>query len=752
MRFIAAVALAFSAAGCQPGPADQASIEITDHIVRRNVLRLGMNLAGTNFYDSGQMMKNLLFRNPGFEGEIYQSVIRCAAGTPNSCVDDNPSTAWPSGFWDGAAYEFFQGNARGRTGKIQSSTAPAEGRGTAFLLGEDGPAVQAGDYLIVKKAFPGNGQTGWWPTSCCGGSVRTELNDLPPGSQGKQAIRLSAMGGGKAELSSFLDSTEGRTFLQLRGRYRLSFRGKGAGGANRLNVNVVRNTASMAARYFTRTVNLAPRWENYSFEFSAGETGLSVGTLQVDFAPLDADVLLDDVVLEQADGDPKNVTAFRDPVLAALRRLQPGLLRFWGGQLGETLDNQIAPQFARQRAGFSAWSKQQDDIHYSLPEFLSLCEAVGARPYYVVPTTFSTAEMRGLIEFLGAPASGGYGARRAESGHAEPWTKTFPRIYLEFGNEAWNGIFKGGTIEDAAAYGGRAAELFRAARAAEGFDPSRFSLILGGQAVNPERNRAILSASSAYDALAVAPYQMNDVDASGGNEELFAPLFAEPKTINAPGGYMGRNAALAHAAAGSPSLMVYEVNVSTTGGAISQAALDRFIPSMGTGLAVVENMLLMLRELGVREQMFWSLPQYSFRRGDGKVVKLYGAVVDMGVTDRKRPQYLAMELVNHALSGDMVETKRTGAEGIESFGFSSGGNRSLVLLNLNLVGSVEVNFRGPSTPHGKVEIARLHAPSIDSNNEDGENVAITRWTEASFRLHETVRLPPYSITVLSWKH
>jgi hypothetical protein len=108
--------------------------------------------------------------------------------------------------------------------------------------------------------------------------------------------------------------------------------------------------------------------------------------------------------------------------------------------------------------------------------------------------------------------------------------------------------------------------------------------------------------------------------------------------------------------------------------------------------------------------------------------------------------------VNHALSGDMVETKRAGAEGIESFGFSSGGNRSLVLLNLNLVGSVEVNFRGPSTPHGKVEIARLHAPSIDSNNEDGENVAITRWTEASFRLHETVRLPPYSITVLSWKH
>lgn len=738
-------------AGCQSSPGDQGSIEATDHVLRNGVLRLGMNLGSQSFYDSGQMMKNLLFRNPGFEGEIYQSVIRCASGTGDSCTDDNPSAAWPSGFWDGASYEFFRGKAHERTGGVRKSVAPAGGLGTIFVFAEDGPAPETGDYMILRKTVDGNGQLGWWPSSCCGGLVSTELHDLAPDTEGRQSIRLSALDGGQAAIASFLDSVEGRTFLQLNGRYKLTFKAKGAGGSNRLEVNVARNANPVSFRYLSRTLTLAPEWRNYSLEFSANESGSSLGTLQVDFTPAGANVLLDDVALERVNGDPANHTAFRDPVVDALRRLRPGILRFWAGQLGETLDNQLSPEFSRRRAGFSAWSSAQDDIHYSLPEFLTLCEAIGARPYYVIPTAFSSAEMRGLIEFLAGSVATKYGSKRAALGHAEPWTRTFPKIYLEFGNEAWNGIFKGGSIEDAAAYGARAAELFRTARAADGFQASRFALVIGGQASNPGRNRTILAASGSFDALAVAPYQMNEVNSFAGNEELFVPLFAEPKTINAPDGYMGRNATLVRAAAGSPGLMVYEANVSTTGGTISQAALDRLVPSMGSGLAVAENMLLMLRDLGVREQMFWSLPQYSLKRGDGKVVKLYGAVVDMGVTNRKRPQYLALELLNQAILDNLIETRETGAAGIESFGFASGPKRSLVLLNLNVRGAVDVDFRGADAPRGRVEIKRLHAPSIDSNNEDGENVTITTRTVTPFRPRDAMLLPPYSITVLTWR-
>src|SRR4051794_23427368 len=62
--------------------------------------RLGINLGQDNYYDSGQLMKNLIFRNPGFEGEIYQSTIRCGGGTATSCTDENIYTAWPAGFWN----------------------------------------------------------------------------------------------------------------------------------------------------------------------------------------------------------------------------------------------------------------------------------------------------------------------------------------------------------------------------------------------------------------------------------------------------------------------------------------------------------------------------------------------------------------------------------------------------------------------------------------------------------------------------
>src|SRR5450432_38053 len=67
------------------------------------VKRFGINLSFQSFYDSGQLMKNLVFRNPGFEGEIFQSTIRCSPlSTASTCVDENIYSGWPAGFWNGA--------------------------------------------------------------------------------------------------------------------------------------------------------------------------------------------------------------------------------------------------------------------------------------------------------------------------------------------------------------------------------------------------------------------------------------------------------------------------------------------------------------------------------------------------------------------------------------------------------------------------------------------------------------------------
>src|ERR1700678_1231618 len=65
------------------------NIAIGSTVIQPRVKHLGINLATHNYWDSGQMMQNLVLENPGFEGEIYQSIIQCASGTTTTCVDSD---------------------------------------------------------------------------------------------------------------------------------------------------------------------------------------------------------------------------------------------------------------------------------------------------------------------------------------------------------------------------------------------------------------------------------------------------------------------------------------------------------------------------------------------------------------------------------------------------------------------------------------------------------------------------------------
>ncbi|MBC7925760.1 MAG: hypothetical protein H7039_08890, partial [Bryobacteraceae bacterium] len=442
-------------------------------------------------------------------------------------------------------------------------------------------------------------------------------------------------------------------------------------------------------------------------------------------------------------------------------------LRYMGSgtMLGDSLDNLIAPPFARQRPGYSAWNDLQEDVPYGLHEFLELSEAVGSEPWFVVPVVFSVQEMKNLIEYLGGSAETVYGKKRAARGRTRPWTTAFSQIHLEFANVAWNSVFKGVTLENPIAYGSRGGELFRAARSTPGFVATRYDLVLGGQAGWPGRNEEILKAASDYDSLTIAPYLLNDADQFSTNEELFGPLFAEAQMMS-ESGYARQNF---HAAArrGGKPLSIYEVNLHTTGGAISQQGLDQLAPSGGAGVAVVNHMLMMLRELGAKNQMLFQLAQQSFKRGDGKGVKLWGSVVDMGRTNRKRPQFLAMQLANSALMGNMVATVHEGsnptwnqplmnhvelrnARYLQSYAFRDGQSRSLLMVNLSRTDPLSVAF-SDRVPTGAVVVRQLRSRAITDNNEETESVAIHSWNTTAAELGKSVSLPPFSITVLTWR-
>src|SRR5580658_4071905 len=93
-------------------------LRVTNQVILPKVTRLGINLGEQNYYDSGQMMRNLLFRNPGFEGMAYRSILHCLSGGASSCVDTRHSFEWPAGFWDGGRFEVLDGTAIGRRGGV----------------------------------------------------------------------------------------------------------------------------------------------------------------------------------------------------------------------------------------------------------------------------------------------------------------------------------------------------------------------------------------------------------------------------------------------------------------------------------------------------------------------------------------------------------------------------------------------------------------------------------------------------------
>jgi len=797
---LASLSLLLAIAGCdhagaqrnKPGDGSDnvTDIAIGPAVQQSSVKRLGINLSGQSYYDSGQMLRNLSFRNPGFEAETWRSILRCKAVTATSCTDGNEWTSWPIDFLKGAQFEFISGVAKGLTGTIQTSTSSAGGGlGITFTFAKPDRAPAKDDFVIVQRAIPGNPLAGWWGDAQQNGSTFTaEASDLSPHTPGKQALRITAAGPGQsASLHSYFDSYSGKSFVQLSGPYELAFRAKGVGGKDQVAVSVTRIGTSIGnvSLFAERTIRLSPEWKDYAYAFTAAENGGLTGPVDLNFRVAGGNVLLDDVSLT-AGASSKNATgvssinptAFRNEVVSTLRTLHPGVLRYMdsGTNFGSSLDNMIAVPFARMPAGFSTQENYHEDIPLGLHEFLQLCQAIGAEPWYTMQAGMSPVEARNLIEYLAASPSTIYGSKRAALGQATPWTTIFPVIHLELGNEQWNGsTFYGAAINEPVAYGRRAEEIFAAARSSSAYIPDKFDLILGSQAVNPWWTQEELNHSSNYDSAAVAPYLFTEFNDTSSNESIFGPMFAQPEMIDSvASGYMAQQAKTVKSATHPAKLAVYEVNLGTMSGAAQQPSIDAVVTSIAAGITVAEHMLLMMRDLGITNQAIWALPQYAnhFRNPADPKEKmwLWGTVIDMGgSTNRRRPQFLAEQLANQAILPTMLTTTLTGAnptwnqkpsanDGIkldkahylQTFAFVDGRQHSLIVFNLSRDEALPITFSGAAAPSGTVNISQLTSKNITDTNEAMANVGIVDWTLNSFNPRSPYSVPRFSMTVFRW--
>lgn len=127
-----------------------------------------------------------------------------------------------------------------------------------------------------------------------------------------------------------------------------------------------------------------------------------------------------------------HMLGWRKDVVAAVRALKPGCLRFGGSSLiYYQWETGIGPRERRVPFVNQPWgNREEHDV--GLHEFLEFCELVGAEPLICVNANSSTvAQVLDEIEYCNGPADTPYGRIRAAMGHPAP----FAVRYWQIGNE-----------------------------------------------------------------------------------------------------------------------------------------------------------------------------------------------------------------------------------------------------------------------------------------------------------------------------
>jgi hypothetical protein len=431
-----------------------------------------------------------------------------------------------------------------------------------------------------------------------------------------------------------------------------------------------------------------------SFDFEGRDTG-PASSLEITFTARNAAIRLDDVSLTSRR---EGKSPFRAAVREVLATLRPGLLRDWQGQLGDTLENRLAPPYARRASRYRPGGSA--DYGYSIPEVLELCRETGARPWIVAPPAFSDEEWRGLGRFLAASA------------------RDLGEVVVEVGNENWNPTFRPGGVANPATHGALAARAFRLLRESTGGLPV-LRLVVNGPHVDPGRAIAFAAGAEGADLLAVAPYVLHSLAAGRPAERRLDALFG------------GDGGNLARIASGLTSrgleLASAEVNVHALGGAATAEERRPVVAGAAAGTAVARRLLEAVL-LGARRQCVWSLAGFETFASSRALVPLFGVARDLGATRRLRPSGLALSLLNEALPGDAHRVDVVGGSAprdVMAVAFRGPAGWSLVAASAE-ARAVEVEVSFPKDGRRPGRLLVLHAATPLVTNEEAEEVTVTR--------------------------
>ena len=542
-------------------------------------------------------------------------------------LDDTTWIKRPDGFWAGAQFDVRSGRHDGTQGILFDSVAIGRQGLPEFIVHGEAPALEQGDVIsltrIDDKALP---DQWWFSKDPLPGQLSVDSQDKRPGSPGIRSLVLKPLPGKPVEVISYLDAIGDRAgkLLPVKGTWRLRFWLRETEPGAKLTVHFRRLNGHSNDVFFQETFQPTQKWQFFERTFKSEDKG-PAGTLELNINSQgdSGRVLLDDIELGPVTKD--NATVFRPEVLTALKQLRPGYLRDWQGQLGDTLENRLAAPFARRSARYRPGDGSA--FSYSLEEFFQLAQAVGSQPWIIVPTTLGDEEFRKMGQYL---------AKQIDAFH-------FNEMLIEFGNENWNAIFRPAGIPDFKAHGETVSRAFQQLLAGANNHPA-IRTVVNGQYVNPQAALKMLDGVTNAHALAVAPYFLFRLDKT---DDPLAALFNQDDFLTEE---------IHEVQSRGKELMIYEVNLHTTGGDAGIDFRNSATTGSAAGVALAKRLMTALN-LGVKRQCIWQLSQYDAfieqKQGNRELVKLWGVTRDLGETQRVRPTGLAMSMLNQALPADI---------------------------------------------------------------------------------------------------
>lgn len=785
-----AIGLALALARCVPDPppvAATAQVRITDEVLLTAPPRLGMNIGANAYYGDQQVVENS-FAHGGFSEGRQALMIAARNATGNTVTDGravpgDPDSVYVESF-AGGRYGILTGARAGEEGTIEGHPAGS----FTFTLEKSGAPLANGDLVILQGPWVSRGVpltvNGEPPAGI--GDFRAALDEgvrldfVPEGAAHDQVLRIrfpgfNALSGG---VRHYIKAVPGSRYtVRLRARTEvpgvtLAVTLRNFGIPNAVPGNSIGMTAN-------RNTTLTDTWQGFEFSGEVpndpridSELSVFVITLSAPAGAPEGAAYLDDLAM----GDSALATAsgFSKPLVERLKEARCGVLRFYGiSDLSGFVDDITARDVTE--ASWSFLSLQSyarlGITHAVADQWFSLCTEVGADPWITVGAPNLPGDWYNLISYLAAPAGfDGASARRAAHGFAQPWTAQFGKIYLEIGNEWWNGIFRPYYIEQPEQYGALVDAITARIRAHPYYDPERIKIIAGGWAINANHWNGTLDATSTqHDYVSIAPYLLQELDRYDTPEARYGTLFADVEGYARDGGQSTLND-FARNARGT-GIAVYELNTHLTGGAAPASVASDICTSVAAGVAVLDQAMALMTDMKASPINYFTALQRGFDSG-GTRLGLWGTLLrEPSGALRPRPVWHGLRLANrYLIEGDLIRAEVTetptwdqSANGsvpampdlpyLHAYAFKrpasspDGAGVNVLLINRHRTQPMTVAVTLPFSAVGAAKTALLSSAKISDNNESSEVVKLVEGSVTPAGNVLNVTVPPFSAMV-----